>query len=399
MIQDTDRALIEAKYQEARREVPNNVWQLPQFDRPVLTCGQGYPGTWLEHNLDNVFYAALDLDVALAGQELFFALQRADGLLPVYVHRNGTVGYGQIQSVIPLAFTAWQIAQRCGREDFLARAYESCSRYDDWLVTHRDRGGTGLVEMYCEFDTGHDHSRRVTDGGLPRGCPGDEASNMPDLPCMPIVSCDLSAMQYGGRVALAEMAEALGKAHQAQQWRDKAAQTKRRLHEVCFDPEDEFFYDVDAAGQFRKYRTEHITRLFANHVLDQDLFERVYQRYFKDEREFATPYPFPSIALSDPAHDTTYPLNSWGCQSQALTALRATLWMEHYGKAEDFEAFMRVWVGAIARSAQHFSQEMHPVTGIFSECAPYYTPTLLLYLDFVDRLSGREAVSLSFVDR
>ena len=34
---------------------------------------------------------------------------------------------------------------------------------------------------------------------------------MPDLPEMPILSVDLSAALYGGRIALAELADLLGK--------------------------------------------------------------------------------------------------------------------------------------------------------------------------------------------
>ena len=53
------------------------------------------------------------------------------------------------------------------------------------------------MEMYCEWGTGHDNDRRVTDGGIPETCPGNDAANMPDLEVMPILSVDLSCMRYG----------------------------------------------------------------------------------------------------------------------------------------------------------------------------------------------------------
>lgn len=392
---NTPRA--QERYFEAKRELPKNVWSLPQFERPVLTCGQGYPGIWLEHNLDNVFYAGVDPEVALAGHDIFIRFQRADGLLPALVRLPkpgyADISYGHVQAVIAPALTAWHCAQVAQNESFLERAYAAYGRYDAWLVKHRDRRGTGLVEMYCEYDSGHDNSPRVKDGGIPHACPENEAVNMPDIPCMPVIAADLSAMLFGGRVALASMARALGRSGESQRWLEKSEETRSKIMQNCWDPEDEFFYDVDARGAFRKYRTEHITRLFANRVVDDKHFDRIYSRYFHDPKEFATPYPFPSISVSDPAHDGRYPKNSWGGQSQALTALRATLWMEYYGKHDDFLKFMKIWVAAVSRSPLPFTQEMNPNTGTFSECAPYYTPTLLLYIDFMDRLSGKDTTS------
>ncbi len=101
---------IRARYLEAKRELPKNVWQLPQFYQPVLTCGLGYPGIWLEHNLDNLFYADIDPKVAMAGIEIFFKHQRTDGLFPALVRRptpdRPDISYGQIQSVISHAFVS-----------------------------------------------------------------------------------------------------------------------------------------------------------------------------------------------------------------------------------------------------------------------------------------------------
>ncbi len=58
---------------------------------------------------------------------------------------------------------------------------------------------------------------------------------------------------------------------------------------------------------------------------------------------------------------------------------------------------MKVWVNVVSESPQPFTQEMNPLTGEFSDCATFYTPTLLLYLDFVDRLDGEKTVSSSIV--
>ena len=96
--------------------------------------------------------------------------------------------------------------------------------------------GTGLIELFCEFDTGHDNSRRLA--GLPKGC-------------------------------------------------------------------------VDRYGKKRKFLSILISNLFQEHLLDQDMADSIYERHMKNPREFWTPYPFPSMAISDPASVQDLEGNSW----------------------------------------------------------------------------------------
>ena len=104
-------------------------------------------------------------------------------------------------------------------------------------------------------------------------------------------------------------------------------------------------------------------------------------------RAFWTAYPFPSIALDDASFVRPVPRNSWGGASQALTALRAPRWMEHYGKYADLARLMTSWVEAIRR-ASGFLQQMDPETGDFTPDRGGYSPAMLVFFDFVRRLYG-----------
>jgi hypothetical protein len=73
-----------------------------------------------------------------------------------------------------------------------------------------------------------------------------------------------------------------------------------------------------------------------------------------------------------------------GRYEQALTGLRAPRWFEHYGKYEDLEILMNRRVEAIT-AAPGFMQQMSPWTGVFTASAGY-SPAMLGYVDFVDRL-------------
>ena len=57
---------------------------------------------------------------------------------------------------------------------------------------------------------------------------------------------------------------------------------KERLKKVCFDENDEFFYDVDGTGKFRKFLGEHIFRLFVNGIVEQSDFDKIFDRSYYD---------------------------------------------------------------------------------------------------------------------
>ena len=195
------------------------------------------------------------------------------------------------------------------------------------------------------------------------------------------ITVTLSCMRYGNLMALVEIAEVLGWQDEAKMQREKAEALQAKIEELLYCPEDEFYYDRSPQG-FRKYRTEHITRVFLNRVCSQERFERIYKRYFENENEFASPWPYPSVALSDPAFDHTYPRNSWGSNSQAPTALRAMLWLDYYGMPEEKEALLLRWTRALLNPDNPFVQELHPITGKTPTFIVRggYTPSLLLFL-------------------
>ena len=368
-----------------------NLHQVAFHDTPVLLVGATSPGAWLEHNQDALLLAKFvpeAREIAWANVEVFLKRQRADGLLPFCIPKtyapdayfNADALYCQVQSVFPFVRCAVEIADLAERpeEDFV-RIYKAGCRYDEWFRNFRDRAGTGLVEMFCEFDTGHDNSPRVIDGGIPHSCPDNDAVNMPALPCMPIQAADLSATRFGDRVALAALAERLGRPHEAAQWRADAAALKAKMKELLYDPETDFYYDRSPQG-LRKYRTEHITRLFLSHVLDQEEFDRIYKRYFENPAEFDAPFPYPAVSLSDPSFVKDCPRNCWGANCQANTAERAIFWLQEYHRKDELERLLAEWTRLLVASDGDFGPEVNPFTRNILPSGGKYTPTLLICL-------------------
>jgi hypothetical protein len=380
-----------------------NIRVVPDYQHPVLFEGSTYQGIWQECGPhEGLVYATLrrylpaqperatPIEAARSNHMAFFVLQRPDGQLPASIKTNET-GFGQIQMVVPIAATAWELARMTADEELLAAAYSACSRWDAWLRRYRDTRKTGLVEGFCTYDTGHDNSPRWA--GVPNRCPDGDARKCPQIASMPRLCPDLSATVYGGRMALAGMAAALGKSNEAARWQDDAEQIRRLIVERLYCPEDAAFYDLDAQDRFVRVRSDVISRVLGEHVLqlsnahERAIFETVWTRQIHNAKAFWAPYPLTSIAMDDPSFVRPIPRNSWGGASQALTALRAPRWMVHYGKQAALDDLMLQWCRAIMRHTE-FCQQIDPLSGEFTQPDPGgYSPAALVFLEFARRLS------------
>lgn len=386
----TEATVLQRVYDAALAALRGNVVKLGAYPDPVLIEGSVYRGVWLECGpLEGLVNSEVGPEGARAAARsnhlVFFTLQKEDGQLPCSVKDFGP-GFGQIQMVVPIAATAWELARRWGDEELLAKAYTACGKWDTWLRRYRNTRGTGLCEGFCTYDTGMDNSPRWK--GVPNRCPDADARKCPDVPGMPRLCPDLSATVYGGRVALAAMAKALGKREEADRWTEDAATTRSLIVERLYDPQDSAFYDLDTNNHFVKVRSTATLRVLGEHVADANLFATIWQKQVHNPQAFWAPYPFPSAALNDPTFVRPIPRNSWGGAAQALTALRAPRWMEHYGKTAELGYLMQRWMEALLRAGE-FRQQMDPVTGAFTMKDPGgYSPAALVFCDFLWRLSG-----------
>ena len=390
-------------WDSAIKVLAGNVRKTPAYPNPVLFEGSTYQGIWQECGpQESLVYAGLRsylpidpgtpdaLEICRNTHSSFIALQRPDGQLPASVKTTET-GFGQIQMVVPIAATAWELSQITKDQEFLETAYSACSQWDAWLRRYRDTRKTGLVEGFCTYDTGHDNSPRWA--GIPNRCPDADARKCPAIASMPRLCPDLSATVYGARVALTSMANALGKKTEADRWSADAENIRQLIIEKLYSPEDASFYDLDAQNKFVRVRSDVISRVLGEHVLqlseahDRAIFEAVWERQLHNPKAFWAPYPFPSIALDDPTFVRPIPRNSWGGASQALTALRAPRWMPHYGKQAELNDLMRQWCDAITKHGE-FKQQIDPLSGDFTQPDPGgYSPAALVFMEFASRLT------------
>ncbi|NBD27421.1 hypothetical protein GT019_26415 [Paenibacillus sp. T1] len=375
---------LEAVYYQALRRLLDCIVPT-RGEEPILQEGGVYHGCWLESTgtINAELLSRFLPGVSEATYRSFAAHQREDGMLPYKITAQGAA-FRQIQLVTPLARSVWRHYALHGRNRaFLEPMYRAMARYDQWLADNRDTRGTGCVEAFGAFDTGHDLSPRfwhVPDAPYL----GDASRFDPDSPVLPFLAPDLTANVYCQRLYLAKMADELGE--NGDVWRGRARQSLDSLMRHCFDETDQFFYDRDRHDRFVRIQSDVLLRVMACEVGDGELFDTALCKYLLHTRKFFAKYPFTSIAMDDPRYDPHSTYNSWAGPSNFLSLIRAPHAFEHHHRHVELTWAMQPILASFAK-AERFAQTVSPWTGDegYTEA---YSPSILCLLDFVERLCG-----------
>lgn len=383
------KELAKRKRYEIIKEIyDNHIVELFKGSGKVFKISDVYDGVWLEHAYDGVVWVDIDSsapEISLNQVNLFLKGQRDDGQLPYNVFPDRK-GFSQIQECVPFGLVC-ELALKQNENKGLYDTYTRLKKWDEWITLNRlDENGRFLT--FCGFDTGHDQSKRLDGFGKYTRRYYDEASVKPiDSDVLPMIMPDMNAVYCGDKIALSRIAERLGLFDEAQRFIKNAEKLKKEIIDLCYDEQDDFYYDVDKNGVKRKIKSIGITALFASGFFDKEEGVRFFKKYFTSPRYFGTEYPYPSISVSDNAFSKNSDGNSWNYYSQGLTMLRSLLWMEKYGLTEYLEMNMERWVRALTtQSGTPFPQELDPFTGEPSVCSPYYSSTMLFYLAALKRL-------------
>jgi len=353
--------------------------------RPVLREGGGYSGTWLESTgtISADVLGRFAPEIARATLIQFAEHQRDDGLLPYKVTADGPA-FSQIQIVTPLARVVWRHHLRTGRDAaFLRAMYDAMVRYDAWITRYRDTRGTGAVEAFCTFDTGHDLSPRFW-FAPERAFRGDARYCDPQHPLLPYIAPDLTANIACQRAYLALIADELNEP--SEPWREGARLMLEALWTQCFDADDGLFYDRDARGDAVRIASDVLLRVLACEVGDGDFFTSSLRRYLLNTTKFLAHYGFTSIAMDDPRFDHDASRNSWGGPVNFLALLRAPDAFEHHGHIAELASASAPVLAALTAS-DRFPQCLDPWSGD-AGFASGYSPSMLWLLDALERWSG-----------
>lgn len=376
---------LEERWNRALVELDGCIAPLTDGGPAVLWEGGPYPGAWLESTA-TINAELLDRfapDVTRDTHLLLAAHRRDDGLLPYKVTADGP-GFSQIQMVTPLARCVWNHYLLTGRDrDYLRTMYDAMSAHDAWLAAHRDTRGTGAVEAFGTFDTGHDGSPRFWH--LPdRPLGGDAAVYDPLVPNLPLIAPDLTANVACQRGYLARIAAELGEDRRP--WDAAASASLASLAAQCYDADDGTWYDRTPDGRHLRLESDVLLRVLACEVGDGALFVRSLERYLMHTRKLLSAYGFTSLALDDPRFEHDAARNSWGGPVNFLSQVRAPHAFEHHGHVAELALVAGPVLTALA-AADAFPQCLDPWSGR-AAYTERYSPAILWFLDAVERSFG-----------
>ena len=179
---------------------------------------------------------------------------------------------------------------------FLEEVYEPLTRYAEWFDRERDQEGSGLYDVVTHFETGQEFMSRYM-------AVHSEADTVGWVENIRLKAVDATVYMYRLKRALARIAEMLEMHGDATGWDAGADRIAEAVRTVMWDPDDQWFSDVDprsmertgvkAAVGFYPFMTdiagkEHLPALW-EHLLDPD--------------KFWTPWPVPATSADDPWFD------------------------------------------------------------------------------------------------
>lgn len=252
-----------------------------------------YVGVW---HWDQVFHALAyrHVDTRLAEDQLRIVLdhQRADGMLPDAIHDEGLVTHlsqpvdADVTKPPIMTWAILKLVETSGHHDFLAEVYQPLTRWNNWWMS-ANRNGNGLCQYQHPFSSGLDDSP-LWDSG------------------MPVVSPDLNTYLVLQNDSLAKIARLIGEEAAAQQYEQQAEELTSGMLKHLWDETAGVFRAFYAGRPLATITPFNLLPLLTGRM-PQPIVERLIQNLL-DPALFWTPYPLPTVAVSDPDFD---PMQMW----------------------------------------------------------------------------------------
>ena len=434
----TSDANLQRLYEAAEARLGENIVQFTPAMK-VLVEGGGYSNAWIETQpMGGEMYAKRDLQLALNNQLIFMQAQRADGRLPgmvisgdaarksgydkqppegmIWMPENDLLADFEMLQGYCFPDPAWRMYFWTGKDRaYLSRLYNALEKHDAYLWRTRDSNGDGLLETWCVWDTGEDHSSRLIMRNAPSRWPFDFApagDKLPDhqvpadfknywiehhlekLPphtreqvMVPFASMDVMAYSYEGRATLAKIARELGNGCEAY-WQQQAEDVRQRLIKGLWDPARCACFDRDRTGKRLDELIHNNLRCMWYGVFTQEMADAFIRQHLLNPAELWTPVPLVSIAANDPLFRNEG-VNNFSGQPQGLTFQRAIRALEDYGHYAEVSLVGQKLLPVLIRNGCTFTAHLDPITGAPSGPKPDgYGPMILAALEYISRMHG-----------
>ena len=330
--------------------------------RTVLVEGGGYEKIWLETQpMGGEMYALRSLEAAVNNCALFMEHQRPDGRLPGSIQCvNGRVEpqFNKYQGFC-FPYPALNLYYLLGRDPvWLDRLSESLRRFDACLWKTRSLDESGLLYSFCVYDTGEDLALRY--GDAPCWWESDDPPR--GFQVVPMASMDVTSWSFAARHTLSAVCRIQGRTEEAEEWEKKADAAAAALKKHLWDDRRGALFDRDKNGKTIDILCHNTLRCMYWGSVSREMAGRFVREHLLNPSEFWTPFPLPSVAVSDPAFRNA-PENNWSGQPEGLTYQRAILALERYGYDRIVTRLGEKLIAAVSGTGCRFTQQFDPFTG------------------------------------
>ena len=212
-----------------------------------------------------------------------------DGMIP---HMSAPDSHSQITQPPLIAWSVEKIVRRIGDTDFAAQCYDALTKYLQWDMDHR-RSEAGLFFWHINRDMEHN---RCDESGMDNCSRFD---NVEEMECI-----DFSCFMKKEADAMSYLADVLQRHDEAEKWAEYAKTLTRLINERLWDEQDCMYCDFELKTQ-ELHRFQSVCSflpLFAG-VCSDDRKDALIAS-LNDPKAFKTPFPIPSISVSDPSFGT-----------------------------------------------------------------------------------------------
>lgn len=370
----------------------NKEFNTPAHQRIAVKCLQTLKGNWksaagfLKH--DGLFpsynyewfngfwswdswkhaVAIAPFDTQLAQNQIraMYDFQDEMGMIADCVYRDTIIEAHNWRDTKPplSAWATWEVFQYSNDEEFLKELFPKIVKYHNWWYKYRDIDKNGL----CEYgSTDNSLVAAKWESGMDNAVRFDNTKMIPNKwqgGSMNRESVDLNAYLFAEKKYLAKMATYLGKEQEAQMYQATAQKLQTTIHEMFYDKESGWFYDIDLETKqhLKVYGAEGWVPLWTK-AATKEQAARVRETMLNSTK-FATYIPFPTLAADHPKFK---PKNGyWRGPVWLDQAYFAIQGLRNYGYEEDATQFSHQLfdrLEGLKNSDMPIRENYHPLTG------------------------------------
>ncbi len=181
---------------------------------------------------------------------------------------------------------------------FLRRCYDGLTRYFRWLMTERDPGGHGTVEVRNHFETGQEYMSRYQAVNANADADGWASRTR-------LMGVDATVYAYQLGLALQKVALRLGDDAAAAGYTEDLERIASAITDRMWDPDTGLYSDLEPTALTRTgVKAAVCFYPMLTDLPDADQVEAMLA-HLENPEEFATPWPLPSSSLDDAKFDAS----------------------------------------------------------------------------------------------